>query len=165
MGEHHQNFNQQMNLYNEQIHVPFLIYAPGRIEAPQVITTPSSQLDLLPTFMDLFQIEGLNHSIGSSLVRKRENPTVYFHNPYMHNYLGARKGRYKCIYLKNIQEVLLFDLETDPEERKNIADDHPYIVAELLRDLIDYEKGMQRCYDRRCVAPHPYEIDDLSFNC
>jgi len=118
-----------------------------------VIETPASQLDLIPTFMDLFNLETINHNMGSSLLRESDERMIFFHNPYMHQFFGARKGDYKCIYLKSLGEVKLYNLEKDPNERTNIASQHPELVQEFLKNLSDYEKGMQLCYEKSCIAP------------
>ena len=39
---------------------------------------------------------------------------------------------------------MLFDIESDPREEHNIAGDHPDIVADLLGDVEELEKGRPR---------------------
>jgi arylsulfatase A-like enzyme len=153
MGEHGGNYNQQRGLYEEQIRVPLLIYGEGMTWAPAVVTTPCSQLDLMPTLMDILNIKAVNHGMGSSLWRVRTEPKAFFHNPYMYRFFGMRKGKYKCIYMKNLDEAQLFDLEADPDELCNIAHAHPELVAEMVKDVKDYEKGMQYCYERKRITP------------
>ena len=48
--------------------------------APTAIHSVSSQLDLLPTMMDIYRFTGLHSSIGSSLCRKRKSPVAYLLN-------------------------------------------------------------------------------------
>ena len=38
-------------------------------------------------------------------------------------------------------QLMLFDLESDPREERNIAADHPEIVEDLLRDVEGLKKG------------------------
>ena len=49
--------------------VPMLIYAPGRIE-PGISDTVSSQLDVLPTLMELLGFNGTYAAVGESLLRR-----------------------------------------------------------------------------------------------
>ncbi|MBM3192457.1 MAG: LTA synthase family protein, partial [Chlamydiae bacterium] len=100
------------NLYEEGIHVPLLIYAEGRIRSPLVISDPGSQIDLLPTVMDLLSIKGINHSVGTSLVRKQSNRTLFFGAPL---YLGNASAL-RCGDDKFHKDPLLFNLKNDPSE-------------------------------------------------
>jgi len=47
--------------------VPLLIYAPGRLQ-PGVVDLVGSQLDLVPTLMDVAGISGWHHALGNSLL-------------------------------------------------------------------------------------------------
>src|SRR4029453_1390486 len=69
-GEHHNNFMLVNYLYEENLRIPLLIVAPGHHKKPAVIDDVGSQVDLLPTVMDLFGMQGLNHSVGTTLVRR-----------------------------------------------------------------------------------------------
>ena len=62
-------------------HVPLLILPLHCGEViPKEIKEVSSQIDILPTIMDLYGFTGKNSGIGSSLCRKRETPTAYLLN-------------------------------------------------------------------------------------
>ncbi len=161
MGEHNQNFTQQKGLYEENIHIPLLIYAKNRIKTPAVITDVSSQLDLLPTVMDLLGIRGLNHSIGSSLLRKTEARKVFFYNPYVYGYFGVRQGDYKLIYSKLPQEVELYDLKNDPNETNNCAKQYPKMVEAFLADVIMYKEFFKELYDNKRFVPEKLELEEL----
>ncbi|NGX51654.1 MAG: Lipoteichoic acid synthase 1, partial [Chlamydiae bacterium] len=113
MGEH-ENFVEQRYLYEENIRVPLLIYADGRIPEPKVIDGIASQLDLVPTLMDLLDLHGLNLSIGSSLLRPLKERRIFFHNPYVFKNYGCREGKYKFIFTRLSNELELYDLESDP---------------------------------------------------
>ena len=39
-------------------------------------------------------------------------------------------------------QTLLFDIEKDPQEKNNVADEHPDIVKDLLYDVDLYEKDI-----------------------
>ena len=42
-------------------------------------------------------------------------------------------------------QTLLFDIENDPQEKNNIASEHPDVVEELLRIVRRYEKDIPEC--------------------
>ncbi|TVS10640.1 MAG: hypothetical protein EA417_18785 [Gammaproteobacteria bacterium] len=65
----------------------------------------------------------------------------------------VRSGRWKLTYHPLEQGALfqLFDLETDPGCRRNVAAEHPDVVANLQRLLIDWMRGDR---ERRWVDEH-----------
>ena len=152
MGEHHKNFIEQRYLYEENIHVPLLIYAQDRIQKPKVIDDVSTQIDLIPTVMDVLNIKGLNHARGSTLLRKAKRQ-VFFHNPYVYGFYGTRKGSHKLVYTRSSKEVELFDLYLDPSEKTNLAYKYPEIVESYLQDVKDYHTYYKSLYDNKLFSP------------
>jgi phosphoglycerol transferase MdoB-like AlkP superfamily enzyme len=98
MGEHHNNYMLVNYLYEENLRIPLLILAPGRLDRPAVIDELGSLIDLLPTVMDVLGLTGTNHAIGTSLVRKVPDRSVYFGNPFALQYLGTRQGDFKYVF-------------------------------------------------------------------
>lgn len=156
MGEHN-NFVEQRYLYEENIRVPLMIYGEGRIVEPKRISTPGSQLDLVPTLMDVLGLHGFNLSIGSSLMRKMDERQVFFHNPYVFKNFGCREGKHKFIYTRISQEVELYDLEKDPNEKHNIAPENPHLSQELLQGVKDYERFFHNLYAEKRIVPEEEE--------
>jgi phosphoglycerol transferase MdoB-like AlkP superfamily enzyme len=69
------------SLDKEVTHVPLLILPMHCGEfKPLEIHTVASQIDLLPTLMDVYGFSGKNSSLGSSLCRERKNPIAYLLN-------------------------------------------------------------------------------------
>lgn len=61
-----------MDMYSEPLglnnhHVPFIIYAPGLIDEPQVIQSPASLVDLIPTALGMAGIAYENRTMGRDL--------------------------------------------------------------------------------------------------
>lgn len=122
LGDHGQtledrdpNFEINRHLFQDNIHVPLLIYAEGRVK-PAQINTVASQIDLLPTVLDLFHQQTPNHSLGKSLLRPSSSPIFFSHplDPYIR---GCREGNWKYTIRKDREE--LYDLSADPEEKIN----------------------------------------------
>jgi hypothetical protein len=101
------------HLFQDNIHVPLLIYAEGRIKSPRRIETVSSQIDLLPTLLDLMNLAAPHQSLGKSLLRPSTAP-IFFSHPFDKPLRGCREANWK--YIDNEE---LYDLDADPEEKIN----------------------------------------------
>jgi hypothetical protein len=152
LGEHWLNFSQQAYLYEENLHVPLLLLAPGRLRRPGVIREPASQMDLLPTFIDLFGKPFNHHSFGASLLRRGADRKVFFNNPYGGCTYGQRRGKFKYLYDYSSGEASLFDLETDPDETENVLDAHASLAAEMHAEVDGVTRLFNYLYrkDRFC---------------
>ncbi len=71
------HFEVNRDLYQDNIHVPLLILAEGRIDRPRTIDTLSSQVDLLPTLLDLLHIHTPHQSLGKSLLYPSNAPIFF----------------------------------------------------------------------------------------
>ncbi len=149
-GDHGQesrseHFEINKNLYQENLHVPLLIYAPG-IE-PKRIDTPCSQIDLLPTLLDLLHLTGPHHSLGRSLVRELPPAPLFFSHPFDGKIRAIRKENWKLILDGNSAE--LYDLSKDPDERNHLANP----VEELKQEVDAYQAKVRQLYEKNQFAP------------
>lgn len=103
-------------LYQDNLHVPLLILAEGRISKREKIETIASQIDLLPTLLDLLNIKTPHQSLGKSLLSPSSSP-IFFSHPFDTPMMGIRDGNWKYIVSKEKEE--LYNLKTDPEEKEN----------------------------------------------
>ncbi len=142
------------------LRVPCILWAPGRIPAGRVCDEIASTMDLLPTLaalagasvptdrvLDGHDIRPLMHGEPGA-----KSPTAAFFY-YQHTHLQAvRAGRWKLhlprpanppwtpnwarhIDPKDAIEIpkpMLFDLDADIGEQRDVAADHPDVVARLL---------------------------------
>ncbi len=63
----------------EQFRIPLVIYAPGIVE-PGIDATVGSQLDIMPTVIDLLGFDDRFTALGESLFFKKENWALVFDN-------------------------------------------------------------------------------------
>jgi phosphoglycerol transferase MdoB-like AlkP superfamily enzyme len=61
--------------FDEKFHTPFMIYAP-KILKPRTIDVVSSQLDIMPTIMDILGVDGEYSAVGESVLSKRNGVAV-----------------------------------------------------------------------------------------
>ncbi len=149
-GEHDPSLEMKRSLYEEMVKVPLLIYAPGRIAKPQVIHEPCSQIDLLPTVLDMFHLQSLHHSLGTSLLRKKRR-FVYFTFPFNGGTLACRLGKWKQILRGPGSE--LYDLQTDPHERCNLSGHFDRRSKKLKKMLETANEALQALYKKKALCP------------
>jgi arylsulfatase A-like enzyme/Tfp pilus assembly protein PilF len=114
-------------LYREALHVPWMLRLP-RPQAKRRISGPAGLVDVSATLLDLAGVraDALDgHSLAASLQQaKVPDRTVYSETYYPRLHFGwsdlasAVDGRYHYIRAPRAE---LFDLSTDPGERRNLA--------------------------------------------
>ena len=153
MGEHHRNYMLINYLYDEGLHIPLLILAPGRTDGGQRVDALGSQVDLLPTVMDIFQMTGRNHAVGTSLAREVPQRQVFFNNPFALQYQGMRQGDWKYVECLGDGRSYLYDIARDPQETQNLADANPQQAAEYQAAAAAVNAYMLRLYLSGRIAP------------
>jgi phosphoglycerol transferase MdoB-like AlkP superfamily enzyme len=153
LGQHHGNFYYSRFLYEENVRVPLLIVADGRISEPKVIEDVGSQVDLLPTLMDLLHLQGVQHGCGTSLVRKTSERVAMLHNPYSEGFLGCRKGAWKWIENCLTQEGELYDIAADPQEKNNQAAAFPDVAKAFRKTTHEYFQNVYDLHQNQKIIP------------
>ncbi len=163
MGEHRDNFYNSRFIYEENVRVPLLILADGRIANPKVIDNPASQMDLLPTVMDLCNLQGMIPSYGASLMRSHPERTLFIQNPYSEGYRGCRKGNWKWIENSLSSEGELYDLSRDPKETENLAAVHSTLAESLQKETHQFFSSLDAVYQKPPSARTP-SLLELDFS-
>jgi tetratricopeptide (TPR) repeat protein len=131
-------------LYEETLHVPFIVKPEGSTGAGRRITDPVQLIDLVPTILDLAKAPVPGHLRGRSLKPLLESTSrfperaIYSESLYAKRQFGwsdlaaITRGRYR--YIRAPQEEL-YDLERDPGEHQNIAPTSPDVVQKMRAAL------------------------------
>lgn len=130
------------DLYEGGIRVPLLARWPGVVEAGRTSDHVSAFWDLLPTVAELAGAEtpsGLDGLSFAPTLRGEASQEPHDHLYWEFHEQGGkqavRRGRWKGIRLDAIETpgaaLELYDLESDPGERHDVAAEHPAIAAEL----------------------------------
>jgi arylsulfatase len=130
LGDH--GFTGKDKPYHSSVSVPLIISGPG-IKKNLANKMPAATLDLTATFLDFAKIKIPQEMDSKSLKSYLETGTGY-NRTYVTSALGKWRmvfdGRYKLIDSKNAT-ITLYDLQKNPSESINIADQNPEIVNRL----------------------------------
>ncbi len=146
-------------VYEGGIRVPCFVRWPGALEAGKEIDRIAAHIDIVPTLLEAcgaarppdVSLDGISLM---PLLRGDDvewpDRTLYFQwhrgdEPELYRACAARGQRYKLV---NGDE--LYDLVNDPGERRNIAAEHPDIVAEMRKG---YEAWFRDVGSTRGYAP------------
>jgi arylsulfatase A-like enzyme len=110
-------------VYEDVLHVPLIIRAPGRLPAGRRIATPVSLIDVAPTILDLLGLPPMVHAQGTSLVALVGSTPPAPRTLYAEwkDTMAARTGSMKWIVNTRTGRAALYDTDTDPEEEHDLA--------------------------------------------
>lgn len=145
-SEHGQLFDLRWNqhpkrlCYDEAARVPLLMRLPGRLPTGQVSNIPFNAVDMTPSLLGLLGLPATaprfdGHDLSAVLKRSGRHPTGYtvmVNIPYIDKTRARDRvvltageercivsGKWKLILSRN-RRAELYDLETDPAERRNL---------------------------------------------
>ncbi len=127
-GQHEGNYGHSLFLYEENIHVPYLVVVPGLVHEQIRVARPTSLIDATPTILDLLGMPLPNSFQGSSML-EGTNRMALFYTDYSLSFLGLRDGCWKYIYELESGRSKLFDLCRDAREQTDISLRHPERVT------------------------------------
>ncbi|MBT5739420.1 MAG: DUF4976 domain-containing protein, partial [Planctomycetes bacterium] len=178
LGEH--GWFDKRFMYEECYKTPLIVRWPGVVDAGSVEESLVSNLDYAQTFLDLAGVSAKDSSVqemqGASLVPLllgnkpddwRES-LYYQYYEYLENqrtahmvrrHRGVCTERYKLIHFYNLGEWEMYDLQEDPQEMKNIADDpaHAATREKLEKELEKLALQYQVPDDRGSVSRDPHQ--------
>ena len=144
----------KFSLFEGGIRVPGIFSWPGHIPAGQVIDQPCAAMDVFPTLLRMaggdparYQIDGMD--IGAVLTEQAKTPheEIYWE---MEGQTAIRSGKYKLVLHGKLvegepeqDEVFLANLEDDPSEEKNLADQMPALAQELRQKAESWRTGIE----------------------
>ena len=147
-GQHKGNFNHPFYLYEENVHVPFIIYNRKLFPNSLSYKAISRHIDVLPTILDCLRLKTKMQSEsheGLSLLNKSNFQIASFHTSWRNHLAGLRDGKWKYIFNLRYGTEELYDLEKDPQERQNLAQSKTAII-ERYRDYLVKLHAYQRKY-------------------
>lgn len=139
-------FYDHHGLYEGDVHVPLIFYRPGSVPAGKRVPGFVQNVDLVPTFFEMIGLPDSENTEGRSLLpcihgeRDGSCDEVYLSEATWEVKRGLINTRWKFIQAlepdphgRPMQE--LFDLQADPTEQNNLAEQRPEVVRELKARL------------------------------
>ncbi len=134
LGEHGFVHN-EASYYEEFFRTPFLLLWKNKLKQ-QIIKDSYSHMDVAPTLLDLTNINpGMNSLQGESIFSKTKTKPVMLVQPYNGAYIASVRHPFKYVYHLKTKKSFLYNLNLDPNEKKNILNSKPKILEKLKEDI------------------------------
>lgn len=143
--------------YEGGLRIPAIFVRDGKIPANSQTAAVGVTMDLLPTICAIANVKAPQHIDGQSLIPWLTNPQtpqaereIYFvrregGNAYCGLTIEALKqGDWKLVHNFPTQKFELFQLQDDPREERDLAEEHPAKLRELKQALMHHiQRGGQ----------------------
>ena len=147
-GYPHDTYVQGRTVYEEDVHVPLMMWYPRRYKATARVPGVGSHVDLAPTIADLIGLPAAPDWQGRSLFDESHPRRAYFYVAETHFRLAVREANWKYIYSVRDGREELYDLQADPLEQRNVAAQHPDRCDRLRQRLAAWTEANRRQYER-----------------
>ena len=144
-GQHRRNYNHPFYVYQENVHVPFIIYNRKLFKKTRDLERITRHIDLAPTVLDLLGIKGDSRFQGRSVLRAGPPVMAPFRATWRNDIQGLRDGKWKFIHNRRTGRRELYDLSLDPAEKNNLIDKHPEL-SNKYHDYLVRLTGHQKRY-------------------
>ena len=151
-GQHEGNYGHTFFLYEENIHVPLVIAAPGTIDKQVRSREVVSLVDLAPTVLDFLGMTLPDSYQGKTALDGSPRMALFFAD-YSLGFLGLRDGRYKFIYDLGSGRSRMFDVEADPGETRDVSGE--FRRAGWYSETLRRWSGAQKTYLARGTETTP----------
>ncbi|MGM0491209.1 MAG: sulfatase/phosphatase domain-containing protein, partial [Planctomycetota bacterium] len=124
-------------VYEGGIRTPFLVRWPRVVEPGAVSDHVSAFWDLWPTIAELAggqppkDIDGISFLPTLKGKPQPRHEYLYWEFPARGYQQAIRKGKWKAVRPRADRPIELYDLQSDPREARDVARQHPELVAEF----------------------------------
>ena len=152
--QHEKNYNHPLCLYEENVHVPFLLYNKQIFKERAEYAGVSRHVDLLPTILDLLGLPPMKTAEGISLASPHDQQMSVMHTNYKDDLTAVRDGPWKYIVRTTDGREELYDLSKDPLEKTNVAAANAEVAA-TYRDVAARMREHRDAYYRKALKDFP----------
>jgi arylsulfatase A-like enzyme len=126
LGDHGEAFGEHghrghsKTIHEEELRVPLVMISPRLSTRPQRLPVLGQQVDIAPTIVDLLGIGAPADWQGRSLFAAERSNRVYMFTAFHHYLFGVIDGDWKYVYNATSGRRQLFNLASDPGERRDL---------------------------------------------
>lgn len=139
----------KQNMFDHSIRPPMFFTGPD-IPKGKTVNADVYLQDIMATSLELAGIEKpeyveFNSFLPQAKGEKQESHYEEIYGAYIDHQRMIRKDGFKLIVYPRVEKILLFDLDKDPDEIQNLADDDNQSarVKSMFSDLIELQKEME----------------------
>jgi arylsulfatase A-like enzyme len=162
--QEHGSMGHWQSYFRPNLHVPLIVFAPGR--PARRVAGPVELADVLPTLLELLGLPAHPGALGRSLVplldgREARSEATAYAEPFQPNLPGRTviTPRHQLLHHRGTGAGRLFDLVQDPQQRRNVAPEHPDVVARLRETLQERERRIEEVRRRVGTGAGPAAVD------
>ncbi len=152
--QHQGNYVHAFFVYEENIHVPFIIYNKELFREPIIQEKITRHVDIVPTVLDILEIPTPKEMEGNSILSAHREQMAIMHTAWKDNIIGIRDGRWKYHYNFTQKTEELYDITRDPKEKINIAKQEPRITSRY-RDIVYRNYAYRDAYFNNLLERKP----------
>jgi len=154
-------FSHGTYLYQDLLSVPLIVRYPRAVPAGRIVDQPVALIDVIPTVLEAVRIDRLPTLEGRSLFPLLRGLSGVVSEPLLaeelrNNWRAVRWGRYKLIDYGPDEAAVLYDLEADPLETRDIAAERKDLVETLREKMTALSGGAATLPD----APRGQRLDE-----
>jgi glucan phosphoethanolaminetransferase (alkaline phosphatase superfamily) len=146
-AQHQGNIGHSFFIFEENVRVPYVISMPGLTREAVWLRRVLSVVDTAPTVLDLLGMPRPDGYQGRSQLEP-EHSMALFCTDYSQGLIGLRDNRWKFIHNLDTNRSELFDLESDPDERRNLASKYSTRVEAYRTHLLRWSENQKHMMSR-----------------
>ncbi len=143
-GEHGYTYHSR-GVYDEVVRIPLIVRLPGEGRGVRRVGALTQTVDVLPTLLDLLGMAYPREDVqGRSLL-----PLIAGEDDQVHDYVYARAEgdppsylvrdhRWALVLYQGGAPRALYHLDADPRQTRNVIDEHPNVLQEMLAAFADF---------------------------
>ena len=146
----------KFSLFEGGIRVPAILFWKGTVDS-RVVDAPHIATDIFPTVLELCGGNPDDYELDGASLRQMlfgnddaQHDCIFWE---MEDQTAVRKGKYKLVLNGRTDEgeapradVFLADLENDPGEKYNLAQELPDLCAELKQAALAWRDGIEKTW-------------------
>lgn len=138
--EHNRLLHGGEGLYNEVTHIPLIVHNSSFFPEKVIVSNPVEIIDIFPTILDLFDIGeirvgDIKQIQGNSLLYSIPNKTIFIENAARTRNKIIREN-WSYILHRDTQKRELYNLEEDPFEQNNLAEQENIVANKMHKFLL-----------------------------